>query len=650
MRMEISLSARAIAAIPRNAAAILHDSFVAAFSLFAALYLQLGSDPVVAVQNQSLLTVSIIFLLLFLLSSMYFGLHRGMWRFTSSADLIDVIKTVSCSVGALAVVAIVTQRLHIANGSTLIIQWCLLVLTLAGSRFAFRTLSYPENQPSGAAGGGTTGRMPVLAVGAGDGASRLIRLTGGDDIDVVGVVAPAAAGNCGLRICGVPVLGRISALSKIVADMAAEHRRPARLVVTERLPRGEMQTLLDQAEALDIELCRMPEPSRLRAATADDDVELRPIALEDLLGRAPARLDHAAIDGFVTDRRVLVTGAGGSIGSELVRQIAARSPAEIALLEHSEFNLYAIDQEIGEAFPEVPRRAVLCDVRNRDRVFDAFAQQRPELVFHAAALKHVPMVELNPCEGLLTNVIGTRNVADAAHAFGVRAFVQISTDKAVNPTNVMGASKRLAEFYCQSLDLAADAPSELPAPRFMTVRFGNVLGSSGSVVPLFQKQLERGGPLTVTHPEIKRYFMTIPEAVSLILHASAHGALDESDRGTILVLDMGDPVRIADLARQMIRMAGLVPDRDVAITYTGLRPGEKLYEELFDSEELHRPGPVDGILGARCSPLPPATLEYAFSELSRACRANDDVAARRIIEEVIPGYGAKTARMLKLVA
>lgn len=367
------------------------------------------------------------------------------------------------------------------------------------------------------------------------------------------------------------------------------------------------------------------------------------------MGRPQAVLDQEAIDRLILGRHVLVTGAGGSIGAELVRQIAARDPAELILLDHGEYNLYKIDHEIGATHPSLNRRALLCDVRSRSRVMDVFRQHHPDIVFHAAALKHVPMVELNPCEGVLTNAIGTKNVADAARSHGARAFVQVSTDKAVNPTNVMGATKRLAEFYVQALDLDVVAPvarqpgragGAAARTRFMTVRFGNVLGSSGSVVPLFQEQLNRGGPLTVTHPEIKRYFMTIPEAVSLVLHASAHGHDTDHDRGRIFVLDMGEPVRIIDIARQMIRLAGREPEQDIAIEITGLRPGEKLYEELFDAAETRTPALIEGVFMASPRPVPLAELTATIEALASHCRAGDEAAVRQVIGRVIPGYAA----------
>jgi len=322
------------------------------------------------------------------------------------------------------------------------------------------------------------------------------------------------------------------------------------------------------------------------------------------------------------------------------------------LVDNSEFNLYSIEMEIRERLPDLPVRAVIGDVRDRERINALIGAERPELVFHAAALKHVPMVEANPLEGVLTNVVGTRNVAEACRSHGVIAMVLISTDKAVNPTNVMGATKRLAESYCQALDVAGTAQAN--RTRFVTVRFGNVLGSTGSVVPLFQRQLAAGGPLTVTHPEIKRYFMTVREAVELVLQASALGVggiegAGAGESGKIFVLDMGEPIRIVDLARQMIRLAGRRPDKDVQIVFTGLRPGEKLNEELFHAAEALQPTVVKGLQLAD-----PRTADYAFlargiDELQTAVNAGRVDTVLALITRYVPEYRADPA-LLQAVA
>jgi O-antigen biosynthesis protein WbqV len=343
---------------------------------------------------------------------------------------------------------------------------------------------------------------------------------------------------------------------------------------------------------------------------------------------------------LVRGRRVVVTGAGGTIGAELARQVAALEPAELVLLDHGEYALWRIDQELAEAAPAVARRAVIADVRDEARIRAVMERARPDLVFHAAALKHVPIVEANPLEGLLTNVAGTRHVADAARAAGATAMVLISTDKAVNPTSVMGASKRLAEMYCQGLDIAALQAGD-GAMRCITVRFGNVLGSTGSVVPVFRRQLARGGPLTVTHPEMQRYFMTVREAVGLVLQASVVGTEAGGKcmrQGGIFVLDMGEPVKIVELARTMIRLAGQRPDRDVAIRFTGLRPGEKLFEELFHGAEPPVATGHAGLLMAAPRTADPAIVARAIDELAAACRAGNAGLALAVLARMLPDF------------
>ena len=360
---------------------------------------------------------------------------------------------------------------------------------------------------------------------------------------------------------------------------------------------------------------------------------------------------------LIQGRRVIVTGAGGTIGSELARQVATFGPEMLILLDNGEYALWQIDLELAETHPLLQRKTLIADIRDEARIRAVFEELRPELVFHAAALKHVPIVEANPLEGLLTNAAGTRHVAEAARAAGAMAMVLISTDKAVNPTSVMGASKRVAEMYCQALDVAARASAE-PAMRCVTVRFGNVLGSTGSVVPLFQRQLERGGPLTVTHPDMQRYFMTVREAVGLVLQASVlgvaqntplGGALPVNQDGGIFVLDMGKAVKIVDLARQMIRLAGLRPEIDVDIRFTGLRPGEKLYEELFHGKEPPVPTGYPGLLMATPRTADPAIVGRAIEEIAIACRGGQIRLALTLLGRLIPEFehnadGSATAR------
>jgi O-antigen biosynthesis protein WbqV len=410
--------------------------------------------------------------------------------------------------------------------------------------------------------------------------------------------------------------------------------------------------LVEQADKFGLRIQRAPRLTALDTAAPPQQLrslELRPIPIEDLLNRAQVPLDRDGMARLIQGRRVVVTGAGGTIGSELARQVAAFGPSNLVLIDNGEFALWQIDLELAESHPLVPRETSIADVRDEGRIRAIFETCRPELVFHAAALKHVPIVESNPLEGLTTNVVGTRNVADAARMVGAMAMVLISTDKAVNPTGVMGASKRLAEMYCQGLDMAALDRRALPAGRpvarpmrCITVRFGNVLGSTGSVVPLLQRQLARGGPLTVTHPDMRRYFMTVREAVGLVLQASVAGvgdaALPAAMDGGIFVLDMGEPVKIVDLARQMIRLAGLHPDKDVEIRFTGLRPGEKLFEELFHGKEPPVPTGYPGLMMASPRTADPAIVGRAIDEIAAACRGGQTRLALAILSRMVPEF------------
>jgi O-antigen biosynthesis protein WbqV len=457
---------------------------------------------------------------------------------------------------------------------------------------------------------------------------------------VVGILADGAA-RVGRDIGGVPILGTFDEVNAVVAELTRRDKRPQRLIVcTHSLERPVARRLLDFSAETGIPLSRVPRLTDFRAAREDDVQRVEPVAIEDLLGRPQTVLDQPGMRALIAGRRVLVTGAGGTIGGELTRQIASYGPAQLALLDNGEYALYTIDQEIKERFPAVPRQAIIGDVRERRRIDEVMAAERPELVFHAAALKHVPMVEANPVEGIVTNVLGTRNVAESCRAHGVAAMVMISTDKAVNPANVMGASKRLAEGICQSLDIIEARRGH--GTRYVTVRFGNVLGSTGSVVPLFQRQLAAGGPLTVTHPEISRFFMTVREAVELVLQASALAGQDSEARGKIFVLDMGDPVKIVDLATQMIRLAGKKPDDEVKIDFIGLRPGEKLHEELFYANEVLMPTQAAGIRLAAPHTIDYAILARSLDELAEHARERREDRVMALLRTLVPEYGRLT--------
>ncbi len=369
---------------------------------------------------------------------------------------------------------------------------------------------------------------------------------------------------------------------------------------------------------------------------------LRNIQIEDLLGRAPIEIDKTPIEKMISDKVVMITGAAGSIGSEIVRQLSAFKPKKLVLLDNAETPLHNIRLELTEKFNNIEYAFVIADVRMRDRIESVFAEMRPNVVFHAAAYKHVPLMEDNPSECVLANVMGSHNVADMAVKYGVDSFVMVSTDKAVNPTNVMGCSKRLAEIYVQSLSKKLSEQGG-KITRFITTRFGNVLGSNGSVIPLFRQQIEKGGPVTVTHPDIIRYFMTIPEACQLVLEAGTIG-----NGGEIFVFDMGMPVKIADLAKKMIRLSGLEPGIDIRIEYTGLRPGEKLYEELLNDEELVKPTSHDKIMIANVREYEYDDMQGMYDQLFAYAKDNKDYLVVRVMKEMVPEYKSQNSVYQKI--
>jgi len=572
-----------------------------------------------------------------LLAGLPFRLSQQYWRFAGLGDLIGVAGASGLAAVLLALLTHLTGHAPANPAEPAILALALLVL-LGTPRVLYRRAQM--RRPGGADPADGT---PVLLIGAGEDADLFLRALAGDRRKPFRVLGLLALGSrqTGRRIQGHPILGSVDDAPAVLERLRAEARLPDLLVVaTQDLAGAPLAMLLEQADQHGLVVRRAPRPTSLDPATQPHQLDLKPVAIEDLLNRPQVPLDRVGMARLIQGRRVIVTGAGGTIGSELARQVAALGPELLVLLDNGEYALWQIDMELAENHPQIQRRAIIADIRDEARIRGIFDMLRLELVFHAAALKHVPMVEANPLEGLLTNVAGTRHVADAARATGARAMVLISTDKAVNPTSVMGASKRMAEMYCQALDIAArNAGSGM---RCVTVRFGNVLGSTGSVVPLFQRQLERGGPLTVTHPDMQRYFMTVREAVGLVLQASVLGAgnaaLPAAQDGGIFVLDMGKPVKIVDLARQMIRLAGLRPDLDVEIRFTSLRPGEKLYEELFHGKEPPVATGYAGLLMANPRTADPAIVGRSIEEIAAACRGGQSRLALMLLGRLVPEF------------
>jgi O-antigen biosynthesis protein WbqV len=616
--------------------AFTHDLIMAALSFVLSQWLRLG-DELLAFWDgiQPLAAAAILFAVISGAVFLWFRMYRGRWRYASVPDLLTITRAATLAILIFLPIEFLISRLSIVPRSTLLINWFTLIALLGGPRFIYRLI---KDRRLDLTNDGR--RIPVLLAGAGDAAELFIRASqrGTSLYRPVGMLSDDADA-VGRHIHGVPVIATLARMDEAVEALKRKGRAPQRLVLTDSGLKGtRLRALLDAADRMGMALARLPAPTELRSGQGDG-ADIAPIAVTDLLGRPQTVLDRAAMRHLIAGRRVLITGAGGSIGSELVRQAAECEPASICLVENSEFALYTIGQEISERFPDLPRRMVIADVRERGRIAQVFGEFAPELVFHAAALKHVPVVEDNPMEGLLTNAIGTRIVAEACVAHRVGLMVLISTDKAVNPSSVMGAAKRAAETYCQALDMAASGPGKAAAPtRFVTVRFGNVLGSTGSVVPLFQRQLAAGGPITVTDPEVTRYFMTVREAVELVLQAASLGMDNQSYRGRIFVLDMGDPIKIVDLARQMIRLAGLKPEIDVKIVFTGLRPGEKLAEEIFHSAEPPARTEREGVLVAVVRAQDREKVSEALERMELACREHNLSHAMAALRTLVPEY------------
>ena len=625
----------------RAATAYTHDIVMAAISFWLSFYLRVGND-IAHYSHELIWTYDLAFAATAAAVFYASGLYRGIWRYASLPDLIGLARAVTLVVLIYFPLMFLVTRLEALPRSIVGINWLVLMALLGGPRFIYRLLK-DGSLRNILRTDASRASVPVLLIGAGEGADLFIRTTYRDAQQayrVVGIVSNDDQ-RVGREIGGVAVLGTLDALPRVVERLAARGDKPQRMILTGRgLDGAAVRRLLDVADGLGIPLARLPRLTEFRDTRADENRTIEPVAIEDLLGRPQTVLDRNNMRALIAGKRVLVTGAGGTIGAELTRQIAAFGPARLALFDNGEFALYSVEREIFERFPDVPRAALIGDVRDSRRVDAVLATERPELVFHAAALKHVPMVEANPLEGVMTNVLGTRNLAEACRTHGVRAMVMISTDKAVNPANIMGASKRLAEGVCQALDVIE--ARRAGGTRFVTVRFGNVLGSTGSVVPLFQRQLAAGGPLTVTHPDISRYFMTTREAVELVLQASALADDDEA-RGKLFVLDMGEPVKIVDLARQMIRLAGKRPDRDVKIEFVGLRPGEKLHEELFHEQEPLVPTRAPGIRLAAPRVIDYAMLARALDELAEHAHEGRTDRVLVVLRNLVPEYAGNAA-------
>ncbi|MEW8237935.1 MAG: nucleoside-diphosphate sugar epimerase/dehydratase [Candidatus Thiodiazotropha taylori] len=599
--------------------ALAHDVLMVPIAWFLAFWFRYNLEVVPVSFYQDALQALLYILPVQLAAFLLFGLYRGIWRFASLPDILRILKAVL--VGTVVGVALlfVFTRAGGVPRSVPVIHAILLVMLLSGPRLIYRLL---KDRHLDLAPG-----KRVLIVGSGKAGEMLardiLRNRRGDFRPVAFVDDKQR--RQGREIHGLPVAGTSEDIPALCDELSID-------IIMLAIPSAsssQMRRVVEFCESAEVPFRSVPQLNDLMSGNVQIN-HLRQVSIEDLLGRNPVSLDWQAIDATLAGKVILVTGAGGSIGSELCRQLAKLKPAKLVLLENSEFNLYSIEMELLNSYPELNLECHLGDVTDQPYVESLFNELRPEVVFHAAAYKHVPMLENRIRQAVRNNVLGTRVVAEMANRYATSVFVLVSTDKAVNPANVMGASKRAAEIFCQNLNAHSDT-------RFITVRFGNVLGSAGSVIPLFRKQIEEGGPVTVTDPRMERYFMTIPEACQLIMQTVVMG-----EGGEIFVLDMGEPIKISYLAEQMIHLSGRTLGQDIQIEYIGLRPGEKLYEELFHEKEELAKTSHQKVLLAHHRQVDWQWLNGVMQQMSSATEALDSQQLRLLLGQLVPEHEIQT--------
>jgi FlaA1/EpsC-like NDP-sugar epimerase len=603
---------------------LLGDTLLALLSYYFAYYLRFDGDIPPAYLTRFLYTI-IWIVPIKLACFFFFDLYRGMWRYTSIYDLITLSKACLTSSATIAIVLIITIRFIGFPRSVFIIDFLLTFLFVGGFRMGIR-LYYHRRNSSKAIPFLQTGDQNskrLLIIGAGDGGEKLLREISENPnlhYEVAGLIDDNVS-KLRQTIHGVPVLGTLDDIGEIAKKREVDEI----IIAVQSTSEMEMKRMVNFCENTGLPYKILPALGELIEGKVTVSA-LREMRYEDLLGRKEVELDMEQIGDYLTDKRVMVTGGAGSIGSELCRQIARFNPAMLLIVDMNESGLYETEVNLLAKFPEMQIVSVLRMVHSKSVMDRVFRKHEPQVVFHAAAYKHVPMMEVNPCEAVFNNIIGTQAILFLCLANGVERCVIVSSDKAVRPTNVMGASKRVDEILTQVYARKYNR-------RFMAVRFGNVVGSVGSVVPLFQKQIERGGPLTVTHPEATRYFMTIPEASSLILQAGAMGK-----GGEIFILKMGTPIRIVEMARDIISLSSFKPGKEIEIRYIGLRPGEKLHEELITEGEGVMATEHEKILALRGNSCDHKELDAQIDELLTIARTYDANAIKRKLQEIVPEY------------
>jgi len=565
----------------RNGIRIFIDAVIILCAFVLSFSLRLGQSPVEVLQNDPFFASWHIWLVLAIQISVFISikLYQGIWRFVSTYDLTRILLAVTVAIPMTSLALFLVQRGQHMPRTVFLIDWLLLIIGIGGSRLTYRLIREFSQ---------TKGSKRVIIIGAGKMGEQLFReFRNNTDLDtnVVAIIDD----NIKLhkkQMHGVSIMGTVNDLPQIIHQQKAEE---VIIAFADATPK-QFRRIVDIVSETGVKVKKVPDLGAILDGRISID-QIKEVKPEDLLGRAQVELDQASITDMVESKVVMVTGAGGSIGSELCRQLSKFHPSLLIFFEKSELFLYELGMEFTKRFPKTQIIQVIGNVRDKERLEFIFKKYRPQVIFHAAAYKHVPMMEENSVEAVINNVQGTYNVAEVADKFEVEKFVLVSTDKAVNPTNIMGTTKRVCEQVCQFMQQDSNT-------RFITVRFGNVLGSTGSVIPLFKKQIIEGGPVTVTHPEVNRYFMSIPEACQLVLMAGAIG-----NGGEVFVLEMGEPVKIVDLAREMIFLSGFIPEKEIKIEFVGLRPGEKLYEELLASGEKTLPTSQKGVRRAKLVPL-----------------------------------------------
>src|SRR6202165_302108 len=627
----------------RNLLIAVHDALATTFAVLASFYLRFEGGQSFLDRLPLLLRILPYFVAFSVVVCYAFNLTTTKWRFISLPDALNILRTATVLTVALLVLDYIFVAPNVYGGFflgkvTIVLYWFLEVFSLSALRFAYRYFRYTRALRHAR----TEDSSPTLLVGRAADVEMLLRGIESGAIKrlwPVGLLSPSRA-DLGQLIRNIPVLGGIDDIEDVVRDLARLDKPVARVVMAPAAfqPEAHPESFLMRARRLGLIVSRLP------SLESGEAPRLTPVAVEDLLLRPSEKIDYARLESLVKDKAVIVTGGGGSIGSEICDRVVTFGAARLLVIENSEPALYAVTEALAAHDTGAIVEGRVADIRDRERIARLMSEFKPDIVFHAAALKHVPILERDWSEGVKTNIFGSVNVADAALAAGAAVMVMISTDKAIEPVSMLGLTKRFAEMYCQALD--HDLASQLggkPRMRLISVRFGNVLASNGSVVPKFKAQIEAGGPVTVTHPDMVRYFMTIREACDLVLTAATHALTPTRADVSVYVLNMGQPVKIVDLAERMIRLSGLQPGHDIDIVFTGMRPGGRLNEILFANEEPTVEIGVAGIMAAKPNEPPMQSLRKWIAALEQAIARDDRVTIKAVLKDAIPEFGSNAA-------